>query len=247
MAIDEAPAQTVQTVRIPVPGGSMRAFVAYPSTGSPAAGVILFHEVFGLNDDMAEKAQRFAAMGYVALAPDLYAGQGRKPFCLVRTFRALGKAEGGVFANIEAARAWLAGQPSVDASRLGVCGFCMGGGFALLDAARAHYGAAAVFYGMLPKQDAAFDGICPVVAGFGGRDGTLKGAAAKLEAALEARGVEHDVKEYPGAGHGYLSSHDGLFARVMRAGPAKVGFHPASAEDSWARVEAFFARHLGGQ
>jgi carboxymethylenebutenolidase len=161
--------------------------------------------------------------------------------------RDLGRGTGGAFARIDAARTWLAGQPFVDASRLGVAGFCMGGGFALLDAARAPYGAAAVFYGQLPKEETAFDGICPIVAGYGGRDRSLKKAPARLEAALTARAVDHDIKVYPKAGHGYLSAHEGLFAWLNRHGPLKVGFNEAAAEDSWARVEQFFRRHLGDQ
>jgi carboxymethylenebutenolidase len=74
----------------------------------------------------------------------------------------------------------------------------MGGGFALLLAGSGGYGAASVNYGMLPSDlDDALDGACPVVGTFGGRDLSLRGAAAKLEAALVARDIEHDVVEYP--------------------------------------------------
>ena len=77
----------------------------------------------------------------------------------------------------------------------------MGGGFALLAAARG-FDAAAPNYGPLPKDlDGALKGACPMVASYGGRDWELPGAAAKLEAALTRHGVAHDVKEYPGAGH----------------------------------------------
>jgi len=243
-ATQPAHAVPVTTVEIPVDGVTMRAFLARPDSEVAAPAVLLFHEVFGLNDDMAEKARRFAAMGYVALAPDLYAGRRNRFLCVMRTFKELAKGAGGAFDRIEAARAWLAGQDFVDASRLGVCGFCMGGGFAILDAARAPYGAAAVFYGQLPKDGSALDGVCPVVAGYGGRDRSLRKAPARLEAALVERGVDHDVKVYPAAGHGYLSSHSGLFARMGRAGPMKVGFNAEAAADSWARVEDFFDRHL---
>ena len=134
---------------------------------------------------MAEKARRFAALGYVALAPDLFAGRGRKPLCIMRTMRELGRGSGAAFDRIESARSWLAEQPFVDASRLGVCGFCMGGGFALLVAARAPIGAAAVFYGQVPKKADELDGICPVVAGYGGRDRSPPGRAR--EASRRAR------------------------------------------------------------
>lgn len=237
-------ASSLETVEIPVGGVIMRAHLAHPASDAPAPGILLFHEIFGLNEDMAEKARRFASMGYVALAPDLYAGRGIRLLCVMRTMRELGRGSGGAFDRIEAARAWLASQPFVDASRLGVCGFCMGGGFAILDAARAPYGAAAVLYGRVPRDASALDRICPVVGGYGGRDRSLKKAPGRLEAALTDRAVDHDVKVYPDAGHGYMSSHGGLFARLNRAGPMKVGFNAAAADDSWDRIEAFFASHL---
>lgn len=236
----------VETVRIPLRQDTIPAFLAKPPTSAPAPGVLLFHEIFGLNDDMADKVGRFAAMGYVTVAPDLFAGRGRKPLCIMRVMRELGRGSGEAFDRIEAARSWLADQPFVDASRLGVCGFCLGGGFALLVAARAPIGAAAVFYGQVPSKAGELDGICPLVAGYGERDRSLRGAPEKLRAALEQRGVEHDITVYPDAGHGYLSSHTGAFARFGAVGPLKLGFNAAAATDSWNRVESFFQRHLAG-
>ena len=93
-----------ETAQIPLRQGSMRALLVKPATSSPAPGVLLFHEIFGLNDDMADKARRFSAMGYVALVPDLFAGRGRKPICLMRTMRELGRGSGAAFDRIEAAR-----------------------------------------------------------------------------------------------------------------------------------------------
>ncbi len=236
-----------ETAQIPLRQGSMRALLVKPATSSPAPGVLLFHEIFGLNDDMADKARRFSAMGYVALVPDLFAGRGRKPICLMRTMRELGRGSGAAFDRIEAARSWLAQQPFLDASRLGVCGFCMGGGFALPAAARAPIGAVAVFYGQVPKKADELDGICPVVAVYGGRDRSLRGAPERLRAALEQRAVPHDITVYRDAGHGYLSSHTAAFAKFGAVGPIKLGFNGSAAEDSWKRVERFFRRHLAGE
>ena len=93
---------------------------------------------------------------------------------------------------------------------------------------------------------AALDGACPVVASYGGRDRYLRGAASTLETALTERGVEHDVKEYPDAGHAFLNETANapwyiapMSRIVMRAGP-----EPASARDAWGRIEAFLGRHL---
>ena len=119
----------------------------------------------------------------------------------------------------------------------------MGGEFALLTAARG-FDASAPNYGPLPKNlDAALAGACPVVASYGGRDAGLKGAAAKVEAALERAGVEHDVKEYPDAGHSFFSRHNtGPLNPLMRV--AGLGFHQPSAEDAWGRILRFFDAHL---
>jgi carboxymethylenebutenolidase len=86
-------------------------------------------------------------------------------------------------------------------------------------------------------------GACPVVASYGGRDRALPGAAERLETRLRATGVEHDVKEYPDAGHSFLNRHAfGPTAPLLRV--AGVGYHGPSAEDAWGRILRFFDEHL---
>ncbi|MBE0608052.1 MAG: dienelactone hydrolase family protein [Dehalococcoidia bacterium] len=223
----------------------MRAEAAATTGDGPHAAVIVIHEIFGLNDDIRGKAEHFAESGYVAVAPDLYSILGRKPLCVVRAMQSLRRGDGPVFEGLEAVRAWLAARPDVDPSRIGVIGFCMGGGFALLFAAKAPLGAAAVFYGDVPKDETPLEEVCPVVAGYGGRDAVFGRFAARLEDHLTVLGVENDVKVYPDAGHSYMSEHKGLMNRLASWGPLKVGFNPKAAEDSWRRVDAFFADHLG--
>jgi acetyl esterase/lipase len=85
----------------------------------------------------------------------------------------------------------------------------------------------------------------PIVASFGARDPELRGAAPKVTAALRRAGVEHDVKEYPDAGHSFMSSLVGpVFGPVLRV--AGLGFHQPSAEDAWGRILRFFDAHLRG-
>lgn len=226
-------------------GKTMRGALASPRVEGQRPAVIVIHEVFGLNRDIRAKAQRFANNGYVALAPDLYSGLGRKPLCIFRAFQSLRTGSGPAFDHLEAARAWLAARPEVDPARIGVIGFCLGGGFALLFAAKSELGAAAVFYGDVPKDPAVIEGACPVVAGFGGRDRMFGRLGGRLARHLQLAGVENDVVTYPDAGHSYMSDHKGIVAKVNSWGPMKVGFNPEAAEDSWRRVDAFFARHLG--
>ena len=237
-----------QHVKIPTQDGDLSAFVATPSSsGEPAPGVLVLHELFGLNDDIRRIAQRFADNGYVALAPDLYSvGPPLKPICMRRTMQALSSGSGRVFDDIEAARRSLAERDDVDASRLAVAGFCMGGGFAILHAAHSDVGVAADFYGAVPTDVAALDGICPVMGAYGARDGVFGNQAERLRGHLEQLGVEHEVTVYPDAGHSFMNRHGQILSALVRFGPMNTGYHEASAEAAWKTMLEFFARTLGG-
>ena len=226
-------------------GRPMRAALALPATGGRRPSVIVIHEIFGLNDDIRRIAGRFADLGYVALAPDLYDAGGPRALCIARTMLALRRKDGPAFADLEAARRWLAARPEVDAARTGVVGFCMGGGFALLYAVRAPLGAAGVFYGDVPKTADEIKGVCPVLGGYGERDRLFAGQGRRLEEHLSQLGVPHDVRMYPGVGHSYMSRHTGMLATIAAYGPMAAGFDAGAEADSWARMETFFRAHLG--
>lgn len=226
-------------------GRPMRAGLALPSAPGRRPAVVVIHEIWGLNDDIRRIAGRVADLGYVALAPDLFDTGGTRTLCVLRTFFALRRGEGPAFADLEAARAWLATRPEVDAARTGVVGFCLGGSFALLWATQAPLRAAGVFYGEVPKTAERLRGVCPVVAGYGGRDRVFASQGERLARLLAEAGVEHDVRIYPEAGHSFMSHPAGTMAWIMAWGPMAVGNDPAAEADSWARVERFFRAHLG--
>jgi len=226
-------------------GGELRGLLGVPDGPGPFPALVVVHEVFGVDDAMRDHLERLRGLGYLVLMPDLFSRGGRRR-CLVATFRALREGRGPAFDDIAAARSLLLARPEARGT-VGVIGFCMGGGFALLLSGSGDFGAASVNYGMLPADlDDALDGACPIVGSFGGRDRTLRGAAAKLEAALAARGIEHDVVEYPGAGHAFLNERP-AGPRLMRVlmGPAMgLGPAPEEAADAWSRIHRFFQRQL---
>jgi carboxymethylenebutenolidase len=231
---------------IVIPAGTreLPGYLAVPEGEGPWPGVVVLFEAMGANADMRAQADRFASRGYLAVLPDLYAGA---PWvrCVRKALRDMRAQRGAAYDFIEATRVWLAGRADCTGS-VGVCGFCLGGGFALVAAAKYDFQAASVNYGILPRRpEEALRGACPIVASYGGADRSLRGAARRLERALTLADVAHDVKEYPATGHSFLTDS----APPRPIGPVSkiVLAHGAGREnaaDGWERIFAFFGEHL---
>jgi carboxymethylenebutenolidase len=235
-------------MNITVPDGvttpDLHGYLAVPDGAGPWPGVVVIHEALGLNDDIRSQTDRLARNGYLAVAVDLFSAGGTLR-CLRRTFATLLSGNGPAFGDIEATRKFVADHSDCT-GKVGVIGFCMGGGFALLAAARG-FDASAVNYGPLPKNTAeVLSGACPIVASYGARDLTLRNATRKLDTVLTEAGVEHDIKEYPGVGHSFMNRHPigpfGPFTRLEKV----VGIHHdgAVSADAWRRITDFFGTHL---
>lgn len=219
------------------------AVVVRPTTGKDWPGVVMIHEAWGIDAELRSQAARLAAAGFVVIAPDLF-GEGPRLRCMIAVFKALRARSGPAFDLLGRAREELLHDAQVN-GRVGVIGFCLGGGFALLLSSEG-YDASSVNYGMIPADvDDVLSGACPVVASYGGLDAQLVKQVPRLQAALEKNNVTHDLEVYPNAGHSFLNATNNapaLIRPLMRL--AHGGPEPVAAADAWRRIETFFSEHL---
>jgi carboxymethylenebutenolidase len=217
---------------------AMKAFVAAPRTKEKRPAIIVVQEWWGLSDHMKDIARRYAAEGYVAIAPDLYsrlghalttdAGEAGK---LMNTL----KQEDGL-TDLNATVAYVKSVPEVDATRIGVTGFCMGGSYALmLPCVNPAIKAAVPFYGQVPNPDTPIQKLaCPVLYLYGEDDGWItKADVQRLAEALKKYGKAGEIKTYPGAPHAFFRDTDPSVYRLE------------AAKDAWVRTKAFLKQHLG--
>jgi carboxymethylenebutenolidase len=238
----------VPDVSIATPRGPLPAYVAEPTTDPPWPGVVVVHDFAGMSGDLRRQADWLASEGFLAVAPDLF-HWGNRWRCLWTIVREIGAGHGRTFDDVDAARFWATAHPGCS-GRMGIIGFCMGGGYAVALAPAPGWSAAANNYGGFPADAAAtFAGACPMVGSFGGDDRSPMGRSAgeRMERVLTELGIDHDVKIYPGVGHGFLNDHDAADQTLVLRLLARVSgtrYDAAATADARRRIAAFFDRHL---
>jgi carboxymethylenebutenolidase len=201
---------------VPETGAKVSAFVAYPERKDRAPVVIVIHEVYGLTDWIRAVADRLAADGFIAIAPDFLSGRGPggggtdrfgSRDDVVKAVRGLGAAD--VTAVLDAAVRYGKALPAAD-GKAATMGFCWGGGQSFDYATkRADLGAAVVFYGPSPDNSALTGVRAPVLGLYGGDDARVNATVGPAAARMKELGKSFTEHTYPGAGHGFLRAQDG--------------------------------------
>lgn len=220
-------------------GFAMSAYISRPKAQAKAPGILFIYEAFGMNDEMIRIADELADEGYVVLLPDLF-DRGSWFSCVRQAMKDLKAGQGRGVQDLVQARNWLAQQDYVESERIGVMGLCMGGGFALLLGKTGLFQVSAPFYGQVPEK---LDGICPVVASYGGQDKMLVKDAQRLERELPALGIPYDMKIYPQAGHSFMNRPANGLVRLL-GGAMGAGYQPDAAADAKQRLVRFLKAHL---
>jgi carboxymethylenebutenolidase len=202
---------------IAVPGkdGKISAFIAYPERKDKAPVVIVIQEIYGLTDWIRAVADRLAAEGFIAIAPDLLSGKGPggggtdkfgSRDDVVKAVRGLTAPE--VVSMLDAVSHHGRGLPAAT-DKFATVGFCWGGGQSFHYAtAQPDLDAAVVYYGTSPEPDALGTVRAPVLGLYGGEDARVNATVGPAAARMKELGKTFVAHTYPGAGHGFLRAQD---------------------------------------
>ena len=213
------------------------AYAVLPAT--PARGVVVLHELFGRQPEIDRVVQRFGRAGYAAIAPDLF-HEGKVP-CIRRALRSMATGEGVPIRQVQQAQRFLCERTGIPPKKIGVIGFCFGGGFAL--AVARHFGAVSTNYGDIPPQS-VLRGSGPVLGCYGGRDIIFRNNGELLRKRLEPIGVPVETHVYPTVGHSFLTDGEHPVSQALTWPFFHIRYDPAVAEDAWAKILDFFQRTL---
>ena len=222
-----------EMVQFPFSGGTTGGYLSEPEKGS-GPGVVVIQEWWGLVDHIKDVCDRFAAEGFVALAPDLYHGKTTKSpdeaGKLMMAMR-IDQAE----RDLSAAADYLSTLDSTASEKVGVVGFCMGGALALYTATKnPKVGACVVFYGGHPKVKPDLPNLhAPVLGLYAGKDGFVTPELVRdLERQLKDLGKQIEVKIYSDADHAFFND------------TRPEVYNAEAAADAWQRTVEFLRENL---
>jgi carboxymethylenebutenolidase len=220
-----------ERVTFPSNGSTASGYVSTPKGRGP--GVVVIQEYWGLVPHIENVCDRFAAEGFVALAPDLYHGKSAKsPDEAGKMMMAMriDEAERDLAGAIKA----LLARPEVSTKHVGTVGFCMGGALSLFAASKnPGVGACVVFYGGHPNVKPDLPSLkAPVLGIYAGQDNFVTPAVvAELDRELTRLGKRHEFHTYPTAQHAFFNDQ-------------REVHDPTAAADAWAKTIAFLRREL---
>jgi len=214
-------------------GGTAQGYIAVPADGK-GPGVVVIQEWWGLVPHVKGICDRFAAEGYVALAPDLYHGKSTtspdEAGKLMMTMR-IDEAE----KDLRGAITFLLNHEATTATKVGTVGFCMGGALSLFAATKnSQVGACVIFYGGHPNVKPDLPNLqAPVLGLYAERDGFVTpDSVHELEQKLKELGKPAEMHIYPEVDHGFFNDE------------RPTVYNEAAAKDAWKRVINFFSTHL---
>jgi len=226
------------TVASPNGNGSIKGLLARPASAGTTKlpSILVVHENRGLNPHIEDIARRLAVANFMAFAPDGLTSVGGYPGDDDQGGQLFGKVDRAKMAeDLYASAVWLKSRPD-STGKLGVTGFCFGGGIANALAVRmgADLAAAVPFYGGAPMTADVPKIKAAVLVHHGGEDARLVAAWPEYENALKAAGVKYEGHIYPGAVHGFNND----------ATPAR--YNKAAADAAWKRTIEWFNMYVRG-
>ena len=238
-----------RAIQIPTPDGEIPAYMASPKAGGPFPVVLVVQEIFGVHEHIRDICRRFATLGYLAVAPELYFRQG--DVSQIADFKEIISTvvskvpDSQVLADLDATVAWAGKSGGGDITRLAITGFCWGGRIVWLYAAHnPDLKAGVAWYGRLdaPKDDLhptqpidqAGELKAPVLGLYGGADqGIPNELVARMQEKLKAAGRGSEIVLYPDTPHGFYADY-------------RPSYRKEQADDGWTRLQAWFKKHGAG-
>ena len=211
---------------------TLMGYLAYQTDAEPMPAIIVIQEWWGLNDHIKDVARRFADEGFLALAPDLYHGQvATEPDEARKLAMELSQPE--AVKEIQQAIAFLQAQDNVSSDKVGVVGYCMGGGLVLQTAlAEDDVSAGVVYYGSPLSPDEAKNVKAPIMTFLGTEDRIPVEGVEAMHAGFDEAGIKNEYTIYDGAQHAFFND------------TRESSYDPEASADAWPKTLAWFRDHV---